>query len=252
MTCQVHQDAMLDLARGAAVDPSVARSAQAHLETCPGCAAELQRQRDLTGMLTELSSHARSWKPPVGLENRLAQTFAVGYQAMGGAGTGAVTKRARYGALAGGVAAMLALLLWISWPARQPGISPTQPVDRAGEKPHVNSPPLRAAGSSESEAAPVRSTPPRASRRGHAQATRQTAAALEFMPIPGAAGLPAFESGRIVRVELPMSALPSYGVAIVPDAMRSAVEADVLVGQDGQARGIRLVSPAETVQRSRQ
>lgn len=50
------------------------------------------------------------------------------------------------------------------------------------------------------------------------------------------------ESARIVRTELPVSALPAYGLPIVPDAARSAVQADLLIGQDGLARGIRLVS----------
>jgi hypothetical protein len=64
---------------------------------------------------------------------------------------------------------------------------------------------------------------------------------LEFTMLPGAAALPAFESGHIVRMELPVSALPSYGVEIVPDAAGTEVTADLLVGQDGLARGIRLV-----------
>jgi hypothetical protein len=63
----------------------------------------------------------------------------------------------------------------------------------------------------------------------------------EFIPLPGALGLPAFESGRVVRVDLPVSSLPAYGVEVVPDAARTEVQADVLVGQDGQARAIRLV-----------
>ena len=63
-----------------------------------------------------------------------------------------------------------------------------------------------------------------------------------FVAVPGAAGLPQFESGTIVRVEVPVSALPEYGVDIFPAATDRPVEADVLVGQDGQARAIRLVT----------
>lgn len=63
----------------------------------------------------------------------------------------------------------------------------------------------------------------------------------DFVTLPGAIGLPSFESGRIVRVDLPVSSLPAYGVELVPDAARNEVQADVLVGQDGQARAIRLV-----------
>ena len=62
--------------------------------------------------------------------------------------------------------------------------------------------------------------------------------------LPAAANLPAFESGEIVRMELPVTALPAYGLEIAPETRRSAVEADLLVGQDGQARAIRLVNTA--------
>jgi hypothetical protein len=64
----------------------------------------------------------------------------------------------------------------------------------------------------------------------------------EFVALPGAAGLPAFESGTIVRLELSLASLPSYGVDITRAGTDRPVEADILVGQDGQARAIRLVS----------
>jgi hypothetical protein len=63
----------------------------------------------------------------------------------------------------------------------------------------------------------------------------------EFMPLPIASALPALESGVIVRIELPVAALPRYGVAI-PDTPRREVQADLLVGQDGQPRAIRLIN----------
>jgi hypothetical protein len=42
-------------------------------------------------------------------------------------------------------------------------------------------------------------------------------------------------------MELPQAALPAYGLEIVP-GRRTPVEADLLIGQDGQARAIRLVA----------
>ena len=63
----------------------------------------------------------------------------------------------------------------------------------------------------------------------------------EFTPLPIASGLPALESGVIVRIELPVAALPRYGVAI-PDTPKSEVQADLLVGQDGQPRAIRFIN----------
>lgn len=63
-----------------------------------------------------------------------------------------------------------------------------------------------------------------------------------FVALPSAYGLPDMESASIIRVSLPLSALPTYGLSIMPDASGDSVEADLLVAQDGQPRAIRLVN----------
>jgi hypothetical protein len=69
-----------------------------------------------------------------------------------------------------------------------------------------------------------------------------------FVAVPAAAKLPQFESGLIVRMALPVTALPSYGVDIFRASSGEPVEADVLVGQDGLARAIRLVNTSRSQQ----
>ena len=64
----------------------------------------------------------------------------------------------------------------------------------------------------------------------------------DFLALPGASALPGFESGRIVRVQVPLTVLPAYGMDLVLDATPTSVEADLLVGQDGLPRAIRLAS----------
>ena len=62
----------------------------------------------------------------------------------------------------------------------------------------------------------------------------------EFVIVPGAAALPPMESGELVRMEVPVSLLPALGV--VPPANPVArVKADLIVGQDGLPRAVRLV-----------
>jgi hypothetical protein len=63
-----------------------------------------------------------------------------------------------------------------------------------------------------------------------------------FVDLPWTAGLPAFESGEIVRMDIPIASLPTYGIDISPGTGKGPVEADVLIGQDGLARQIRLVT----------
>jgi hypothetical protein len=62
----------------------------------------------------------------------------------------------------------------------------------------------------------------------------------EFVAWPGSSTLPAFESGELVRVDLPVSVLPSLGL-VLPTTRAVAVKVDVIVGQDGFARAVRLV-----------
>jgi hypothetical protein len=61
-----------------------------------------------------------------------------------------------------------------------------------------------------------------------------------FVDIPSAWTLPPMESGSIVRVALPVTILPQYGLAILPDAASDMVEAELLIAQDGLPRMIRL------------
>jgi hypothetical protein len=61
-----------------------------------------------------------------------------------------------------------------------------------------------------------------------------------FVPWPGAFALPPLESGELRRVDLPRAALPALGLT-APASAAAVVPADVVIGQDGLARAVRLV-----------
>lgn len=89
-----------------------------------------------------------------------------------------------------------------------------------------------------------RAPPPGRVDAHEAAASRGVRASLpvgDFMPWPGAASLPPLESGELVRMDLPVSVLPSLGVA-PPAGHVTAVTADVVIGQDGLARAVRFVA----------
>ena len=62
----------------------------------------------------------------------------------------------------------------------------------------------------------------------------------EFVLVPGATALPPMESGTLVRVDVPVSMLASLGVT-PPAGPVAQVRADLIVGQDGLTRAVRLV-----------
>jgi hypothetical protein len=255
MNCHSCRDVVLDLARGVMIPPAAARAAEGHLATCSTCADELWRQRELTLTFEALAAGTQGCPAPDEVEERLLRRFD-GEHA--GPVVPQVTRRRPFHGWPVAAAAAIATLMVWAWPREQQRHDVATAVrnEQAPERevrtashaaPEVNAPSGSAAKGRIGEGR--RSRPGREGRR---PSNRGLAVPeLEFMPLPGASALPAFESGSIVRVELPVAALPAYGLSIVPDPTRPAVEADVIVGQDGQARAIRLV-PLQDESRSRQ
>jgi hypothetical protein len=66
-----------------------------------------------------------------------------------------------------------------------------------------------------------------------------------FVPVPYADDPAALEGGAIVRVTLPRSALPSFGLPITESEGSDSVFADLVVSEDGTPQAIRLVSDAD-------
>ena len=169
------------------------------------------------------------------LERRLLQAFTDHHAARAARGTdaGRSSSWRRWGAaaaafvvLAGGTAG------WRALRGRSPGVEMREVAVVPAPAPVTNA------------ATTVRSVPPavRVKPARRPRPAPRFVRAAGFVAPPGSAGLPEFESGTIVRLELSLASLPSYGVDITRAGADRPVEADVLVGQDGQPRAIRLVS----------
>jgi len=65
--------------------------------------------------------------------------------------------------------------------------------------------------------------------------------AINFYRLPDADDLPPIETATIVRVQLPMASLRLIGLPVSEDRAAELVQADMLLAQDGLARGVRLV-----------
>lgn len=74
-----------------------------------------------------------------------------------------------------------------------------------------------------------------------ALSTEHLALSTEFVAVPGVGNLPPMESGTLVRIDLPVSMLPSLGVT-PPSGGGATVKADLVIGQDGLTRAVRLVN----------
>jgi hypothetical protein len=255
MTCQSARDSILDLARGLAIPPPALRVLEEHLNHCDACAAELQRQRDLSAGLDALAAEAPQWTAPAALEDRLLGQFAAMHRHASPSQPRGHARRAVWYGAAAAAAVVCAAWLGTRPSIGQPPAAPAVHTDSRDAAPTVAGPDSaatsRAANETARDPTPARAGQHAGRRPRPATTARGQARPVEFTVLPDALGLPAFESGTIVRVEVPIATLPEYGLKIPPDAARSNVEADLLVGQDGQARAIRLVSEPDH-SRSRQ
>ncbi len=241
MSCHTLNEAIVDLARGMEVGEGTAAAIRAHVEHCAACAARFEREQALSGGLRALLASTAGAAPSAALQQRLMDEFDVS-QAAARASTSSGASRGWLkvaAAIAIGVGAIAAWRLanapkeavrqTISDNRVPPVVAPQEePTPTATKTPAIARPPATTGRTA-------------ANRRGSDARTSRVLHPTGFVQIPAAAGLPAFESGQIVRVEIPVTSLPVYGVDILPDAVNRPVRADLLVGQDGVPRAIRLI-----------
>ena len=249
MSCELHADTIADLARDLVIHADVAAAARAHLAACAACAAQFDEQRALTADLRRLADSARDAKPSAEVKRRLLAAAHAADHADGtdhadlaALATG-VSPRPRHPRLLFRAAAVVIAAAGLGWwwTREEPGTMPQPPMISTAPALPAASPTAPAVAPAPVVAAAPRrapaSRPPRSPR-----ARPVTPPPVEdFVGVPGAAALPELESGRIVRVELPLAALPAYGVEIAATPGQTEVAADLLVGQDGLTRAIRLV-----------
>jgi hypothetical protein len=217
MTCRDFEADVVDLARGADIGADAGARLRDHLDQCAKCTARLAHEQELTAALKTIAGAEPLSTRAEAIEADLLAAFDA--QRVNAA-TRPATRRAgpaRRHVRAWFAAAAVLVLAAAAWQVtvRRP-LPKNATADSVPAQPAANPWPdlaLQAGGKE-----------------------------VPFVPLPTAIGLPALESGRIVRVELPAAELPAYGFVLEPQPAGGAVEADVLVGQDGQPRAIRFVT----------
>ncbi len=247
MSCQRFEADLVDFARGALHDGDSEASLGRHLEACETCAARFEGERRLTEGLRTLSAAASVPANDVA-ERRLMMAFASARPGAPAATQHSTAVRWAVWAAAACIFFFVGAWAAVEWRTRTAAPQATgAPIQASVPAPDEQARPVEQAES------PVPAPAPFAADARRAPAPRVVRAASQnelpqepdrlagFIPLPAAGGLPGFDSGMIVRVALPTASLPAYGLAITPEST-DMVKADLLVGQDGQARAIKLVS----------
>jgi hypothetical protein len=232
MSCGFYRMSLMEMARGGPVDTA----AGLHADTCGGCAEFLVAQRRLYVVTRGLAARAHSASLPQGLERVLLAEFDEV--------RGAVSHSRRFWFAAGAFAltatALLAVVLMRSPEAAPVPVAVQEPTPKVLAQPVPETPVVAVAR-------PV-TMPPRPQLRPKPVAKAPAAEQQEtaFVSIPYTMPLAPNERADVVRMDIPVAALIAAGLPMKVRDMSANASADVLVGEDGRARAVRLISVSDS------
>jgi hypothetical protein len=245
MNCQTFSELVSDVAREQMMEAALRSQALAHAGECRPCAVRLKAQQQLTADLGELAQAAKDQTASDAVWESLSAAFDARNVSP------VIPSARRWIYAAGAIAAMLLLifaLAWIAVPRRQtPNVQAAIPENSPPAKTIQSSPETIVEPKHDDTVTGVNQKPQVASRRhlssrhtSTAQISQPKEIATDFIPLTyGNPDLGA--DAQMVRVELPRSAMASFGLPVNMDRADQRVKADVLLGADGLARAIRFV-----------
>ncbi len=256
MNCSECIELITDLARRDLVDARERDDAIEHMSTCEPCAATLERERALQAVLLAVKDEDIALEAPREIRANLQSAFRTQEPVV------VVTKpvRMRFGVAGLAAAAVLTLAVaaasyWSS--SRTPSeVSKVEPPHASAtpDRGFAPVPPVREVvvpAKNRMTKHKVRSERVVASTSYQATVTSELGEfrpvrmgnelATEFIPLRETRGLPPSESGQVIRIEMPRSALAYFGFSMASEQPGQKVKADVLMADDGLARAIRFV-----------
>jgi hypothetical protein len=253
MNCENFENIINELARVRVMDAVARERGLAHAETCERCAERLAGERALTDGLKALSASDGKKVAPDRVEAALLAAFRQQPIQMPG------PSRWPRWAIAAAAAILVAVGLIVyraldNASAEKSGndqvlATPTPaPVERRINESVVD---RRLAdnksekpGANHSQTASSRPRPraPRFLIRDEITLyVRASEVTSDFFPLTYEEEPAPMESGQLIRVQMPRSALVSFGLPVNVERADEPVKADLLVGEDGLARAIRFV-----------
>ena len=229
MTCREFDEVVHEFVRMELLDVSLREAVTEHAAHCDNCA---QRMRE-AGMLAEVTEAAagsiHEMQAPPNVEAILLSAFRNQRR-----GRHTALWRTFEWAAAGTAVAMLTGVLWTSSTRSkvQPSPAPRKDVSSQSREP------LDATGPALSQ--PDETTPGTEIGVSNAGAT-ETYSVADFVPVPFAVRIGPEDPGMVVRVQMTRASLAELGYPVDDVYSSDWVRADVLVGQDGWPRGVRVV-----------
>jgi hypothetical protein len=256
MNCNEFENLIGELARQRMMKATARDAALAHAEACCRCQARLADERALSAGLKALTASDERKTAPAFVETALLAAFhrqpsldrqpsfkrASRWPRWAWAAAAAILLAfgaILFNAMRSGPSSDETVLAPPS-PSPQPSIeAPVKPEERVGKSP----PSLRKRaaqmvahrGRKSSQAAPF------VIREEMTLYAEDSETTTDFLPLDYNQNPSPMESGRLIRVQMPRSALVRFGLPVHVERVEAPVKADLLVGEDGLARAIRFV-----------
>ena len=237
MNCERFESVLLDLARRQTPDAGMGERALAHAQSCARCAERLSDQQRLTAELRALASSVEETQAPARLEAALRTAFRERTAALRRPGKVWLRRQPRWALVAAGALLLAVGGVVLLERASSPGQAGKTQAARA--VPSASSEPQALA--SAPPAGPVIPPAPPRKRRVTPSSAPDRELATDFIPLLYESNLSAEESAHVVRISVPRTTLASLGLPVNEDRVAEPVKADVMLGEDGVARAIRLI-----------
>ncbi len=260
MNCQDFEASINDLARDQIMDSARRAGALAHSEGCRECAARLADERMLSAGLSRLAASASNEQAPVKVEAALLAHFRERKQIP----VAPIKPRGWQRWAIAAAAAVLILIALVALRANQsapepeqkatnetqPALPAVQPQPEQKKPEQKNSEPKKSVMPRDrkrelqnhyADGRSRRAAPNAEENKGKDGAASDYEIATDFISLTPHGSFAQWEGGQVVRVELPRSAMASFGLPVNLERAGERIKADVVVGNDGMARAIRFV-----------
>jgi hypothetical protein len=232
MTCREFDEIVHGYVRMELLDVRVREAALEHAAVCSLCSNRMAEAIVLAEATDASGKRARNQQTPPRVESALLAEFRNHHQR-------ASWRRTFEWSSIGAAAAVLLIVLWtVGLRSREP----SQPAPRKDVSSQSNAP-VDAQGPASSPARDgVQPAEENDSAAGVGEAQSESAyTASDFVPVPFTEAIAPDDPGMVVRVQLTRASLAQLGYPVAEAPDDDLIQADVLVGEDGWPRGVKLV-----------
>jgi hypothetical protein len=227
MTCREFDEAVHDFVRMDLLDVNVREAVLEHAAHCELCSQRMADAAALVEAAEAMGKSAQAERAPAHVEASVLAAYRNHHRR-------ASWRRSWEWASVGAAAAVLLIFLWtVVGRSKGPSVSPAPKKDVASQTGEPQE--VKAQVAPQTVAGSVAITP------GEDAAASETYAASDFVPVPFTGAISADDLGMIVRVQLTRSSLAQLGYPVAETPDEDLILADVLVGEDGWPRGVKVV-----------